>query len=79
MKSDIIAFIDETDEHWSYLNYLLLKEFIKKAPLPPPLNIIYYLFKLILHLSQRISGNSCRVSPCSNYDKEAEKGTDILE
>ena len=69
--------LGETDEHWSYLNYLLLKEFIQKAPLPPPFNIIYYASKLILYGIQRISTKICRVSPSALNELEFRKGKDL--
>ncbi len=38
---------EQSHDLWRYQRYLIVTEFSKKPPLPPPFNIIYYIFLLV--------------------------------
>lgn len=38
---------------WAYHRFLLVNEYSKKSPLPPPINLLYYTVKLIRYFINR--------------------------
>ena len=49
--------LDKTKEYahmsWAYHRFLLVNEYSRKSPLPPPINLLYYIGKLIKYLVNR--------------------------
>ena len=57
--------LEQTDEHWSYLYYKLVKEFSARSFLPPPFNIFHRCWQIISMIKQ---SNRC----CSTINPSKE-------
>ena len=49
-SSSAVRLTADTDSIWKFQRYGLVMDFVTRAPLPPPLNIFYYIYWIIRQL-----------------------------
>jgi hypothetical protein len=52
---------EQAHDLWRYQRFLIVNEYSEKPPLPPPLNIIYYLFIILRSIIRFCYNRNCTI------------------